>query len=67
MESGLRANGNPFVNPRLCDEEQAVAEDPTSTLIVGRDAFLTLGTDSLIILGWYRRRRQGLDMLISIR
>ena len=58
MDSGLRANDDPFVDPSLCDEERDVDEDPTSTLIVGRDASLTLGTDSLIILGWFLKNLQ---------
>ena len=43
---------NPFVDPSLLssnDSQRDLAENPT--LNVGRNASLTLGTDSLIVLG----------------
>lgn len=40
---------NPFVDPVLSDPPPSSIEE--TTLIVGRTASLTLGTDSLIVLG----------------
>lgn len=53
MTSASMATDNPFVDPTASFEEHArdssFALD--STLPVGRNASLTLGTDSLIVLG----------------
>ena len=47
MVSGNINDNNPFADPS--SHENLVEE---STLTVGRNASLTLGTDSLIVLGW---------------
>lgn len=44
-------DGDPFVDP--VDPIQDNEYSETSTLPVGRDASLTLATDSLIVLGIY--------------
>ena len=53
MTTALMATDNPFVDPVASFEEHgrehSMAVD--STLPVGRNASLTLGTDSLIVLG----------------
>lgn len=41
-------DSDPFADPRVDDQPQFVTD---STLNVGRNASLTLGTDSLIVLG----------------
>jgi hypothetical protein len=55
-KSATVATANPFVDPvseqrtaRL-EEAEALA---TATLAIGRDASLTLGNDSLIVLGMF--------------
>lgn len=48
----LEVTSNPFADPNLADSSdisQQLAEE--ATLTVGRNASLTLGTDSLVVLG----------------
>ena len=40
------AGGDPFADPMLVEDQRTI-----TTLNVGRNASLTLGTDSLIVLG----------------
>jgi hypothetical protein len=47
MTTPSMAAENPFVDPINSFDEQAIE----STLAVGKNASLTLGTDSLILLG----------------
>ena len=47
--NATRSTGDPFVDPIESPGEEAFAVD--ATLSVGRNASLTLGTDSLIVLG----------------
>lgn len=49
MESE-HADNDPFADPTLIEDQRAFVADST-TLNVGRNASLTLGTDSLIVLG----------------
>ncbi len=49
MDSSSSMNDNPFVDPSVNDQPVGLADE--LTLPVGRNAFLTLGTDSLIVLG----------------
>lgn len=53
MTTNLSSSGDPFVDPQSATEDHtsdhAFAAD--ATLVVGRNASLTLGTDSLIVLG----------------
>jgi sphingosine kinase len=46
---------NPFMDPRTDSEDNGTdrALAVEATLVVGRNASLTLGTDSLIVLGEY--------------
>jgi sphingosine kinase len=47
---------DPFRDPSLAPSQNQQPVDATSvpdTLVVGRDASLTLGTDSLVVLGVY--------------
>ncbi|KAI9722382.1 MAG: hypothetical protein M1812_001854 [Candelaria pacifica] len=48
MDSISSVNDDPFVDPIVTDQPVDLIDD--LTLSVGRDAFLTLGTDSLIVL-----------------
>jgi hypothetical protein len=60
MPSEASTIGDPFADPIT---EVARAEAITeTTLVVGRSATLTLGTDSLIVLGrWHLHARADLD------
>lgn len=49
MNTGEHFDSNPFADPSISDDQHQLVED--STLSVGRNASLTLGTDSLIVLG----------------
>lgn len=50
--SNRSSDSNPFSDhAAIQDERDALAE---STLSVGRNATLTLGTDAVIVLGWSR-------------
>ena len=49
MSTGDATISNPFADPSLRDDEHHFVQE--STLSVGRNASLTLGTDSLIVLG----------------
>ena len=49
MISGNLTDSNPFADPSIHENQRDLAEE--STLTVGRNASLTLGTDSLIVLG----------------
>lgn len=53
MTTNLSSSDDPFVDPQSATEDHtsdhAFAAD--ATLAVGRNASLTLGTDSLIVLG----------------
>ena len=54
MEHPAAMNDNdndPFEDPISVEEQSDYGEE--STLVVGRNASLTLGTDSLIVLGIY--------------
>ena len=42
---------NPFVDPSATSSERSFVGDSDNTLEVGRNASLSLGTDSLIVLG----------------
>jgi hypothetical protein len=48
MTTEANVDSDPFADPHLDDQHQFVTD---STLNVGRNASLTLGTDSLIVLG----------------
>jgi hypothetical protein len=49
MDGDRRSDSNPFSdNAAIQDEREAIVE---STLSVGRNATLTLGTDAVIVLG----------------
>ncbi|KAI9881046.1 MAG: sphinganine kinase lcb4 [Pleopsidium flavum] len=48
MATELPTDSDPFVDPDIVEEQQDFARE--STLAVGRNASLTLGTDSLIVL-----------------
>lgn len=50
------AGNDPFADPHTGDDRHYVGE---TTLNVGRNASLTLGTDSLIVLGTPHRIRLG--------
>ena len=49
MSTGEHIDFDPFADPTNSDNGHHFVED--STLSVGRNASLTLGTDSLIVLG----------------
>ena len=49
MNAGDQIESDPFADPSVSGSQHDVAQD--ATLIVGRNASLTLGTDSLIVLG----------------
>ena len=49
MSSGNQIESDPFADPSVSGSQHDLAQD--ATLIVGRNASLTLGTDSLIVLG----------------
>jgi len=49
MDTGDYNGSNPFADPSIGEEQQHFVEN--ATLSVGRNASLTLGTDSLIVLG----------------
>jgi hypothetical protein len=51
MTSKIAAESDPFADPAIQEEQCDFVGD--STLPVGRNASLTLGTDSLIVLGLY--------------
>lgn len=49
------ASANPFLDhAAIQDEREIVAE---ATLSIDRNATLTLGTDAVIVLGWFLERR----------
>ena len=50
MTSRQSVESNPFADPNIHEDADHAGEE--STLTVGRNASLTLGTDSLIVLGW---------------
>lgn len=50
MSEGAQPTDNPFVDPSI-HENEGVLEGGESTLFVTQDASLTLGADSLIVLG----------------
>ena len=49
MENLATSDNDPFEDPISVEEQSDYGEE--STLVVGRNASLTLGTDSLIVLG----------------
>lgn len=49
MIPGDSNDTDPFADPSVNGDQQDLTRD--ATLIVGRNASLTLGTDSLIVLG----------------
>lgn len=49
MNTGDHTDSNPFADPSIGEEQERLVEN--ATLSVGRNASLTLGTDSLIVLG----------------
>lgn len=49
MENRCPPDSDPFEDPISVEEQSDYGED--STLVAGRNASLTLGTDSLIVLG----------------
>ena len=49
MSTGDAIISNPFADPSPHEDDHRFVQD--STLTVGRNASLTLGTDSLIVLG----------------
>lgn len=51
------ADDDPFADPTLVEDQQTFVGE--STLDVGRNASLTLGTDSLIVLGMSLEDRVG--------
>ena len=52
MSSTDIINNNPFVDPSINGSRDSQPNfDGEATLIVGRNACLSLGTDSLIVLG----------------
>jgi hypothetical protein len=51
MTSETTVESNPFADAAIVDEQRDFVGE--STLAVGRNASLTLGTDSLIVLGSY--------------
>ena len=53
MSTGDGTDSNPFADPSVYEEQPHYVDD--STLSVGRNASLTLGTDSLIVLGKAQR------------
>ncbi len=57
MENPRETDSDPFEDPISVDEHSNFGED--STLVVGRNASLTLGTDSLIVLGMHFRTLSG--------
>ena len=62
MTSGDEIASNPFADPSTGGSQRESAEE--STLIVGRNASLTLGTDSLIVLG---TRHIGKRFLLKVK
>lgn len=50
MESASSIDSNPFADPTTSAAQRSSKD---ATLLVGRNASLTLGTDSLIVLGMY--------------
>lgn len=48
------AEDDPFKDPSLVNQASQTVDVP-DTLAVGKNASLTLGTDSLVVLGTYRR------------
>jgi hypothetical protein len=58
MTTVIPVADNPFMDPRTNSEDNGDEQAPVveSTLVVGRNASLTLGTDSLIVLGEYSIR-----------
>jgi hypothetical protein len=55
MTTAPNEDSDPFADPHLDHQPQFVTD---STLNVGRNASLTLGTDSLIVLGiWLSMRK----------
>ena len=62
MQAQHADDGDPFADPAQVEEEDQRAFVGEATLNAGRNANLTLGTDSLIVLGpssrsEYRERR----------
>ena len=51
MNTGDPIESDPFADPNVSGSQQDLGQD--ATLLVGRNASLTLGTDSLIVLGKY--------------
>lgn len=50
---------DPFRDPSMAGNKNNPREtDPSTTLSVGRNASLTLGTDALIVLGTYSRQER---------
>lgn len=63
MAGSRRSESNPFSdNAAIQDEREAIAE---STLGVGRNATLTLGTDAVIVLGRSLSGRAPLGYLLT--
>lgn len=58
MQSQHVDDGDPFADPAQAEEDQRTFVSE-STLNVGRNANLTLGTDSLIVLGLSSRSQYG--------
>lgn len=59
MENRLRPDSDPFDDPVSVEEQSDYGED--CTLVVGRNASLTLGTDSLIVLGMQPQLLETMD------
>ena len=64
MSTGDAIISNPFADPSLHDDQHRFVQD--STLSVGRNASLTLGTDSLIVLGTVLLRRPLITILTRV-
>ncbi|KAK5267536.1 sphinganine kinase lcb4, partial [Exophiala xenobiotica] len=65
MDGDRRSDSNPFSdNAAIQDEREAIVE---STLSVGRNATLTLGTDAVIVLDDGLRRDSGFDCFGLLR
>ncbi len=54
MATAPLTDSDPFADPDIVGEQREFARE--STLAVGRNASLTLGTDSLIVLGTLEAR-----------
>lgn len=55
MTTTILTAENPFVDPNTSFEDNRNSFATDSTLALGREASLTLGTDSLIVLGRFGR------------